>query len=127
MKKSLIIFAILMMSVSLFAQTYPELSIKDIQFIEADSLLEYGSRNSEPKPALAVSGDTVIVTGVVMNAPYEGANPDSTRMLHVGAAAIYLQDTSMTILMHQLHLQFWIPVILSSSKQLLMNITLQLS
>ncbi|NOX66335.1 MAG: T9SS type A sorting domain-containing protein [Chlorobi bacterium] len=96
MKKSLIIFAILMMSVSLFAQTYPELSIKDIQFIEADSLLEYGSRNSEPKPALAVSGDTVIVTGVVMTAPYEGANPDSTRTLHAGAAAIFLQDTSMT-------------------------------
>lgn len=96
MKKSLIIFAILMMSVSLFAQTYPELSIKDIQFIEADSLLEYGSSNSEPKPALAVSGDTVIVTGVVMSAPYQGANPDSTRMLHAGAAAIYLQDTSMT-------------------------------
>lgn len=96
MKKSLTIFAIMMMSVSLFAQIYPELSIKDIQFIEADSLLEYGSRNSEPKPALAVSGDTVIVTGVVMSAPYEGANPDSTRMLHAGTAAIYLQDTSMT-------------------------------
>lgn len=96
MRKSLMIFAILMMSVSLFAQTYPELSIKDIQFIEADSLLEYGLRNSEPKPALAVSGDTVIVTGVVMNAPYEGANPDSTVMLHAGAAAFFLQDTSMT-------------------------------
>ncbi|VAX27407.1 hypothetical protein MNBD_IGNAVI01-69 [hydrothermal vent metagenome] len=96
MRKSLMIFAILMISVSLFAQTYPELSIKDIQFIEADSLLEYGLRNSEPKPALAVSGDTVIVTGVVMNAPYEGANPDSTVMLHAGAAAFFLQDTSMT-------------------------------
>jgi len=96
MKNSLIILIILMMSVSLFAQTYPELSIRDIQYMDPDSLLEYGARNSEPKPELAVSGDTVIVTGVVMSAPYEGANPDSNRTLHAGAAAIYLQDTSMT-------------------------------
>ena len=96
MKNSLIILIILMMSVSLFAQTYPELSIRDIQYIDSALLLEYGSQNSEPKPELAVSGDTVIVTGVVMCAPYEGANPDSNRTLHAGAAAIYLQDTSMT-------------------------------
>ena len=96
MKKNLILLLILFMSVSLFAQTYPELSIKDIQYMEPDSLLLYGSRNSEPKPALAVSGDTVIVTGIVMNAPYEGANPDSIHKLHAGAAALYLQDTSMT-------------------------------
>ncbi len=33
MKERLIIFAILIMSVSLFGQTYPELTIRDIQFV----------------------------------------------------------------------------------------------
>jgi len=93
MKKSylFILLTILFFTNSLFAQ-YQEVSIKDIQFQPADSLLAYGKKHSEPKPPLAVSGDTVIVSGVVMCSAYEGANPDSTKMLHAGAAAIYLQD-----------------------------------
>ena len=75
---------------SIFAQ-YAEVSIKEIQFQTNEALLTAGAANSEPVPALAESGDTVIVSGVVMSAPYEGANPDSTRMLHSGAPAIYLQ------------------------------------
>ena len=91
MKKSILVLLFTFCASSLFAQ-YAEVSIRDIQ-IQADSaLLAAGAINSEPVPALAVSGDTVIVTGVVMNAPYEGVNPDSTRTLHAGAAAVYLQD-----------------------------------
>ena len=94
MKKiSTMLFSILF-AVSIFAQTYPEVSIKDIQFELADSLLFYGAQSSEPKPNFL--GDTVVVTGVVMNPPYQGVNPDSTRTLHAGAAAIYLQDTAQT-------------------------------
>lgn len=94
MNKLFTIFLSLFFSINVFAQTYPEVSIKDIQFEPADSLLFYGSQNSEPKPNFF--GDTVVVTGVVMNPPYEGVNPDSTRTLHAGAPAIYLQDTSQT-------------------------------
>jgi len=94
MKKiSTVLFSILF-AISIFAQTYPEVSIRDIQFEPADSLLFYGAQNSEPKPNYF--GDTVIVTGVVMNPPYKGVNPDSTATLHAGAAAMYLQDTAQT-------------------------------
>ena len=91
MKKGLLILFALFAS-NLFAQTYPEVSIKEIQFQTNDALLTAGLTNSEPKPELAVSGDTVIVTGVVMNSPYEGVNPDSNKTLHAGVPAIYLQD-----------------------------------
>ena len=53
---------LLLISVSLFAQEYPEITIKDVQFMEDDSLLAYGAMNQEPYPALATSGDTVIQT-----------------------------------------------------------------
>lgn len=86
--KFLLLF--LFLSVQLFAQVYPEVTIRDIQYAPADSLLAYGALNSEPRPNY--EGDTVTVTGVVMNAAYEGANPDSIRTLHAGAAAVYLQD-----------------------------------
>ncbi len=86
--------AFLIFGLNLFAQDYPEVSIRDIQYVPADSLLAYGTSWTEPTPPLF--GDTVWVTGVVMNPPYEGANPDSLRSLHAGAAAIYLQDTSET-------------------------------
>ena len=92
MKKSLMIFALLMMSVSLLAQTYPEVSIRDIQFQTDSALVAAGASNSEPVPALATSGDTVIVSGVVMCSAWEGADPDSIETLHAGAAAIFLQD-----------------------------------
>ncbi len=95
MNKFITILLFQLVSVSLFAQEYPEITIRDVQYVEDDSLLAYGAMNQEPYPALAASGDTIIVSGVVMNAPYEGANPDSIRTLHSGAAAVYLQDANM--------------------------------
>ncbi len=90
----LLLSVVLLFSLNIYAQNYPEVSIRDIQFVPDSSLLAAGVSWSEPVPPLF--GDTVIVTGVVMNPPYEGANPDSIRSLHAGAAAIYLQDTSET-------------------------------
>jgi hypothetical protein len=91
MKKVYLLLIIALFSSNIFAQ-YAEVSIKDIQFQTNDALLTAGASNSEPVPALVTSGDTVIVSGVVMCPPYEGANPDSIRTLHAGAPAIYLQD-----------------------------------
>ncbi len=91
MKKLYLLVILALFASNLFAQ-YAEVSIKDIQFQTDSALVAAGAANSEPVPALATSGDTVIVSGVVMSAPYEGANPDSIRMLHSGAPAIYLQD-----------------------------------
>ncbi|NOX17018.1 MAG: T9SS type A sorting domain-containing protein [Chlorobi bacterium] len=87
MKIKLLFFMIVLFSAQLFAQEYPEVSIRDIQYISNDSLLtppyDYPSQ---------LNGDTVTVTGIVMNAPYYSANPDSGAMLIAGAPAMYLQD-----------------------------------
>ena len=93
MRKLYLLIILALFTSNIFAQ-YAEVSIKDIQFQTNDALLTAGASNSEPVPALSVSGDTVIVSGVVMTVPYEGANPDSNRTLHAGAAAVYLQDPS---------------------------------
>ncbi|MCB9250232.1 MAG: hypothetical protein H6613_17615 [Ignavibacteriales bacterium] len=61
-----------------------------MNFAPDDSLLYYGSLNTEPAPALV--GDTVMITGVVMNSPYFNANPEDGEMLSAGAPAFYLQD-----------------------------------
>ncbi len=55
-------------TLNLFAQTYPEVSIMDIQYQDPDSLLILGDR---PSP---LNGDTVTIVGVVMNNPYRGSN-----------------------------------------------------
>ncbi len=73
-------------SINIFAQTYPEVSIRDIQYQHPDSLLAIGDR---PSPLL---GDTVTITGIVMNPSYTGA----VTTLNSGAPAVYLQDTSDT-------------------------------
>lgn len=90
MKSKLLLLLIVFVSSQLFAQTYPEVPLRDVNFAPADSLLKYGALNTEPKPATL--GDTVIVTGVVMNSPYFNANPEDGEMLSAGAPAFYLQD-----------------------------------
>ena len=90
MKLFNLLFLTLVLSFQVIAQEYPEITIKDIQFATDSSLNYNGSLNSEPLSSY--EGDTVTVTGVVMHPAYEGVNPDSTRTLHSGAAAIYLQD-----------------------------------
>lgn len=90
MKKVLLSLLIMFVSLSLFAQEYPEIPFRDINYVEPDSLLFYGGQGSEPVPPLV--GDTVIVTGVIMNAPKRGADPDSADVLHAGAQSVFLQD-----------------------------------
>lgn len=87
MKLKAILLSLLFMSISVFAQDYPEVSIYDIQYQHPDSLLANGDL---PSP---LDGDTVTVTGVVMNSTYMGANPDSTETIAVGAPGVFLQDT----------------------------------
>jgi hypothetical protein len=90
MKHLTLLLFVLMLSSKLFAQTFPEVTIMQIQYQDPDSLLLLGDR---PSP---YEDDTVTVTGVVMVAPYRDANPDSNVVLIAGAPAIYLQDTSET-------------------------------
>lgn len=88
MKNLLTVFFTLMLSISLFAQQYPEITIKDIQY-QPDIL----TTGDQPSP---YNGDTVTVTGVVMVAPYKYANPDSGVILIAGEPALFLQDTMDT-------------------------------
>jgi hypothetical protein len=79
MKQLLLIAFSLMLSINVFAQ-YPEVTIMDIQ-------------GGNPIPY----GDTLTINcGVVMVAPFRGANPDSGTTLIAGAPALILQDTSET-------------------------------
>lgn len=96
MKRSLIyLFAFLVItSMNIFAQTYPEVTIKDIQYQNPDSLLVYFTDDKAP----LLNNDTVTVTGMVMMPPYKSANPDSGVLMYVGggSAGFYLQDTAET-------------------------------
>ena len=94
MKFKLLSFIFLALGINLFGQTYPEVTIRDIQFLPADSLELYGLSNTEPKPPLA--GDTVIVTGVIMNQVRYGANLDSAVYLHFGVPSFYMMDTAVS-------------------------------
>lgn len=100
MKRILIFLLLLSSALVLFAQDYPDVTIRDVNYVERDSLLYYGALGTEPKPPLAgvspAYGDTVYITGVVMNPPHRGADPDSAITLAAGAAAVFLQDTAMT-------------------------------
>jgi hypothetical protein len=88
MKKLFFLFVILMTGINIFAQTYPEVTIMDIQY--QPDILTLGD---QPSP---LNGDTVTIVGVVMVAPYRDANPDSGTTLIAGAPALILQDTAET-------------------------------
>ena len=95
MKLRILIAFLFLICSQISAQVYPEVTIKDIQYVDPDSLLYYGALGTEPKPQLF--NDTVTVVGVMMCPPYEHANPDSQLTLHSGSVpAIFLQDTAMT-------------------------------
>ena len=89
MKKMLLFLVLTIISVTAFAQNYPHVSIRDIQYVNQDTLS--GCEISSP-----LAGDTVNITGVVMVAPYRDANPDSGTTLIAGAPALILQDTADT-------------------------------
>lgn len=90
MKKILLLCTIIFAGcISILAQNYPHVSIKDIQYIDPDSLTTYFNF-----PLSQYVGDTITVTGVVMESPYKDpSNPDSV-IMYVGAAAgFFMQDT----------------------------------
>ena len=75
-----ILFAVLFItSMNLIAQTYPEVTIRDIQYQHPDSLLTIGDK---PSPLI---GDTVTVEGIVMNPSYTG----EVTTLNSGAPAVF--------------------------------------
>jgi len=79
MKKKMIPILLLILSIQSYSQ-YEEKTIKELNFAPNDSLIHYGTtQNTEPAPQLL--GDTIIVTGVVMNAPYFNANVADDEML----------------------------------------------
>lgn len=81
-------------SLNLIAQQYPEVSIRDIQFIGSDSLNVYFTDDV----AGPLTGDTVTVTGIVMAPPYKGANPANGALVFLGSslAGFFMQDTAET-------------------------------
>lgn len=87
MKKVILILLFTLAGSSLFAQTYPEVTINDIQYLSDEVLL------APPHDGLsAYEGDTVVVQGIISVAPYWDSNPDSGTTLIVGAPGFYLQD-----------------------------------
>ena len=91
MKIRYLALALIMLSIRAFAQ-YPEVSIRDIQYQNPDSLLTY----FEDDHASIYNGDTVTTIGIVMTAPYQGANPDSAVLMYGGngVLSVFLQDTA---------------------------------
>lgn len=87
MKKLFLLLFILIYSAS-FAQEYPLVSIKDIQYVSNDSL-QAGHDLSR------YDGDTVRVQGVVMNAAFKNADPEDERLLHAGANAVFLNESDL--------------------------------
>ena len=85
MKKYLMIFASLMMSVSLFAQIYPEVSIRDIQFV-GDKIADNPGDYVSP-----YEGDTVITTGIVMNEAFIGGDPSNDYLFHASGPTVLLE------------------------------------
>jgi hypothetical protein len=89
MKKSILCFFLLMFAFGgvALAQSYPLVTIEDIQYQHPDSLLLYGDR---PSP---LQGDTVRLRGVIMVAPVVDASTDRRRIIAAGARwATYIQD-----------------------------------
>lgn len=87
MKKFIILLSFFVLGSIVFAQTYPEVSIQDIQFISSDSLLTPPHDYESP-----YEGDTVTIQGVINVAPYFHSNVDSGETLVVGAPGLYVQD-----------------------------------
>lgn len=85
MKKFALLFVLLFSSLML-AQSYPEVSIFDIQFLP-DSVIATGDA---PSP---YTGDTVIVTGVCMVSPLVNAQTDRRPIISAGARwSAYVMD-----------------------------------
>jgi Secretion system C-terminal sorting domain len=90
MKMKLFALFFVVFCTGIIAQNYDTVSIRDIQYISPDSLTNYFDF-----PLSQLNGDTVTVTGVVMESPYKDpSNPDSV-IMYVGAASgFFMQDTA---------------------------------
>ncbi len=93
-KLFLVVAVMFITSMNVLAQTYPEVSIRDIQYIGPDSLNVYFTDDV----AGPYEGETVTVTGVVMTPPYKDADPANGTLMYFGStlAGFFLQDTSET-------------------------------
>ncbi|MCH7722335.1 MAG: hypothetical protein IIC76_03200 [Bacteroidetes bacterium] len=90
MKKLLTLLFFLAFSGMLFAQTYPLVTIEDIQYQHPDSLIANGDDQERHNPLF---GDTVRVQGVVMVAPVVNAGTDRRRIHAAGNRwMIYMVD-----------------------------------
>ena len=93
MKPRLIILIVLCISGVLFSQTYPELTIMDIQTISQDTLDTWTQTQWDtPSPHV---GDTVTITGVVMFKPIVEAGSDPRITTYEqNSWALFIQDES---------------------------------
>lgn len=91
MKNLLLLIAILSIySVSLFAQNYPHVTIKDIQYQDPAGLITYFDDDNAP----SLNNDTVVVTGVIMQSPYKAGSDSVIMYVGGGSAGFFLQDTT---------------------------------
>lgn len=90
MKTKLLFILILISGSLIFAQNYPNISIRDIQFLPNDSL-------SAGRDGSLHVGDTVQVTGVVMVSPVVDPTFDRRPIMWAGSRwQTYLRDTNFT-------------------------------
>ncbi len=92
MKKFIPLFLLSLFASSgmLFAQSYPLMTIEDLQYQPPDSLLANGDDQDRHNPFF---GDTVRVRGVVMVRPVVDPQTDRRRLFAAGARwMIYLVD-----------------------------------
>ena len=88
-KISLLFTFLLGITVNIFAQTIPEVTIKDIQYTNPDSLGAYFV-DFEPGP---LADSTVTVTGVVMVPPYKNHTAADGTIIYIGSlAGFYMED-----------------------------------
>ena len=91
MKKLLLLFVMIFTcSFSVFSQNYQHVTIRDIQYQDPATLTTYFDSDS----GSTLNGDTVIVTGVVMQSPYKPGSDSLLMYLGGGSAGFYIQDTT---------------------------------
>lgn len=86
MKKIILVLLFVLCAISLFAQEYPELTIREIQYV-GDQIANSPADYQSP-----YAGDTVITTGVVMNEVYQGGDTNEDYVIHSGGPTIFIQD-----------------------------------
>jgi len=90
MKKVMFVLIVTLFVSSLFAQEYPELTIREIQYV-GDQIAANPADYQSP-----YEGDTVTTTGIVMHEIFLGGDPDEDYLLHSGGPAVFIQDPNET-------------------------------